>query len=145
MKKASRIILGLVFIATILFSIPALAREVRTSSIQTNGNIVEKYEGDREGATQIAKKLYEEYRERISSLWVRIDENSSKLCVVITPKKQRKCIMVLEILGDRKCIEKERKELEKEGWQITNISEFKKAGGKKETKLFVNLRKTIKY
>lgn len=145
MKKTTRIILGLVFIVTILFSIPAIAKEVRTSSISPDGKIVEQYEGEREGAIKIGNELHEEYGKRMSSVWIRIDEDSTKLCVSIDPKKQRKCFVTMEMLVDRDQFEKERKELEKDGWQITSISAFKRNGGKEEHKIFCVLQKTVKY
>ena len=145
MKKTTRIILGLVFIVTILFSIPAFAKEVRTSSIQHDGKIVEQYEGEREGAIKIGNELYEEYGKRISSVWIRIDEDSAKLCVSIEPKKQRKCFVTMEMLADRDRFEKERKELEKDGWKTTSISTLKRNGEKEEHKIFCAWQKTVKY
>ena len=145
MKKTTRIILGLVFIVTILFSIPAFAKEVRTSSVMPDGKIVEQYEGEREGAIKIGNELYEEYGKRISSVWIRIDEDSAKLCVSIEPKKQRKCFVTMEILADRDQFEKERKELEKDGWKIVNIIRPILHGEKVENTVLVDLKKTVKY
>ena len=140
MKKTIRIILGLVFMLAILFSIPAFANDVRTSSMQPDGKIVEQYEGDREVAIKIGNALYEEYGKRISSVWIRIDEESAKMCVSIEPKKQKKCFATMELMADTKLLEKERQELEKDGWKIVKLH-----GEKAENVVLVEMKKTIKY
>lgn len=140
MKKTTRIILSLVFMLAILFSIPAFANDVRTSSMQPDGKIVEQYEGDREGAIKIGSALYEEYGKRISSVWIRIDEESAKMCVSIEPKKQKKCFTTMELMADTKLLEKERQELEKDGWKIVKLH-----GEKAENVVLVEMKKTIKY